>query len=84
MKTIIFISEECHGTIGAASSFHKAKQFLLESGWVDEGWFYYTHGEDVGVPIKEYFGEDWQEKFLELSEEDFYGSFYFEEGKYLE
>lgn len=30
MKTIIFISEECHGTIGAASNFYKAKQFLLD------------------------------------------------------
>ena len=35
MKQIVFISEECHGAIGAASNFYKAKQFLLESGWVD-------------------------------------------------
>ena len=38
MKQIVFISEECHGTIGAASNFYKAKQFLLESGWVNELW----------------------------------------------
>lgn len=84
MKTIVLIIEECHGAIGAASSFYKAKQFLLESGWVDEGWFYYTHSDEVGAPIKEYFGEDWQEKFLNLSEEDLDGSFYFEKREYLE
>ena len=74
MKTIIFISEECHGTIGAASNFYKAKQFLLESGWVNEFWCFYPPGADVGIPVREYFGENWQEKFLELSEEDFDGS----------
>ena len=56
MKQIVFI-RECHGTIGAASNFYKAKQFLLESGWVDELWFY-PPGEDEGIPIKEYFGEE--------------------------
>lgn len=84
MKKVIVIIEECHGAIGVASTFEKAKLFLLEDGWVDEGWFYYAHGEDIGVPIKEYFGENWQEKFLELSENDFDGSFYFEEREYLE
>lgn len=36
MKQIVLISEDYYGTIGAASNFYKAKQFLLESGWVDE------------------------------------------------
>ena len=84
MKQIVFVSEECHGTIGAASSFEKAKRFLLESGWVDEYWCFYPKGADVGVPIVEYFGENWQEKFLELSEEDFDGCFYFSWKDYLE
>lgn len=84
MKTIIFISEENHGTIGAASTFEKAKLFLLESGWVDELWCFYPPGEDVGIPIKVYFGENWQEKFLELSEKDFDGSFYFSKKDYME
>ena len=79
MKQIVFISEECHGTIGAASNFYKAKQFLLESGWVDELWCGY-----MGAPLIEIFGENWQEKFLELSEEDFDGSFYFSEKDFLE
>ena len=84
MKQIVFISEDWYGTSGAASNFYKAKQFLLESGWVDESWCLYPPGEDVGIPIKEYFGEDWQEKFLELSEDDFDGSFYFYEKDFLE
>ena len=85
MKQIVFISEECHGIIGAASNFYKAKQFLLESGWVDEFWEYCPpDSEFYTVPIKEYFGENWQEKFLELSEEDFCDSFCFFEGNFLE
>lgn len=84
MKQIVFISEECHGIIGAASNFYKAKQFLLESGWVDELWLFCPPGEDEGIPINEYFGEDWQEKFLELSEADLDGSFYFSEKDFME
>lgn len=84
MKQIVFISEECHGTIGAASDFYKAKQFLLESEWVDEYWCYYPHGADVGIPIKEAFGENWQEEFMKLTEADFDGSFYFSWKEYLE
>lgn len=79
MKQIVFISEECHGTIGAASNFYKAKQFLLRSNWIDELWCGY-----MGTPLIEIFGENWQEKFLELSEEDFDGSFYFSKKDFLE
>ena len=85
MKQIVFISEECHGTIGAASNFYKAKQFLLETGWVNEFWeFCPPDSELYSVSLKEYFGEDWQEKFLELSEEDLDGSFYFSVKDFLE
>ena len=84
MKHIIIIIEEFHGAIGAASTFEKAKQFLLESGWVDELWFYYAPGADEGVPIKEAFGENWQEEFMKLTEKDFDGSFYFSEKEFME
>lgn len=79
MKQIVFIDEECHGIIGAASNFYKAKQFLLKSGWVNKLWCGY-----MGAPLIEIFGENWQEKFLELSEEDLDGSFYFSWKNYLE
>ena len=46
MKQIVFISEENYGTIGAASNFYKAKQFLLETGWVDEFWLFCPPGTD--------------------------------------
>lgn len=84
MKTIILISEENHGTIGAASTFEKAKLFLLESGWVNGYWDYYAPGADTSTPISEVFGESWQEEFMKLSENDFDGSFYFRKGHYLE
>ena len=84
MKQIVFISEENYGTIGAASNFYKAKQFLLESGWVDEFWLFCPPGAEEYIPIKQYFGEKWQEKFLELSKDDFYGMFYFSEIDFLE
>jgi hypothetical protein len=84
MRKIIFIVEECHGTIGAASNFEKAKLFLLESGWVDEGFDYYAPGADSSIPIKEAFGENWQEEFMKLEEDDFDGQFYFYEKDFLE
>ena len=84
MKQIVFISEENYGTIGAASNFYKAKQFLLETGWVDEFWLFCPPGTDEYIPIKQYFGKNWQEKFLELSEDDFGDSFYFSEIDFLE
>ena len=84
MTQIVFISEENYGTIGAASKFYKAKQFLLETGWVDEFWLFCPPGTDEYIPIKQYFGKNWQEKFLELSEDDFDGMFYFSEIDFLE
>lgn len=84
MRKIIFIVEECHGTIGAASNFEKAKQFLLESEWVDEWFDYYAPGSDSSVPIKDAFGENWQEEFMKLKEDDFDGQFYFYEKDFLE
>lgn len=84
MRKIVFIVEECHGTIGAASSFEKAKQFLLESEWVDEWFDYYAPGADSSIPIKEAFGENWQEEFMKLEEDDFDGQFYFYEKDFLE
>lgn len=84
MRKIVFISEEYYGTIGAASNFYKAKQFLLENGWVDEFWLFYPPGVDEGIPIKEYFGENWQEKILELSEDDFGDTFHFFVEDFLE
>ena len=84
MKQIVFISEENYGTIGAASNFYKAKQFLLETGQVDEFWLFCPPGTDEYIPIKQYFGKNWQEKFLELSEDDFDGMFYFSKKYFLE
>lgn len=84
MKKVIVISEECHGTIGVAENFQKAKEYLLESGWVNEFWDYYAPGTDFSVPIVDAFGENWQEKFLEMDKNDFDGSFYFYEMDFMD
>lgn len=84
MKKVVGIIEECHGIIGVASTFEKAKQFLLESGWANEWFDYYKPGADSSVPIKDVFGENWQKEFMKLEEGDFDGQFYFREMDYLE
>lgn len=84
MKQIVFISEECHGTIGAASNFYKAKQFLLESGWLNEMTFFYDEDVDEDRPISEIYGDDWQEVILEADKGFFDGLFYFSEKDFLE
>lgn len=84
MKQIVFISEECHGTIGAAADFQKAKQFLIDTGWIDELWFIYEHGEDVGRALIEVYGDKWQEAVLAADEDFFDGSFYFSKKLFLE
>lgn len=65
-----YIEEECHGFIGLASSYEKAIEWLIESGWLTEG----TFDNKVLTP-KIYWGDNWQEvmkKVLDASDlEDF-------------
>lgn len=55
-----YIKEECHGFIGLASTFKKAKKFLIEESWITEGTM-----DDRGVSIGEYFGANWKNFVLE-------------------
>lgn len=84
MKKLIRIVEQNLGTIAVASDFMKAKQYLLDEGWVDE----YSDGYDEKsgdlVPLKELFGENWQEEFLKQDKEWFDGFFYFYEIEFME
>lgn len=84
MKKVIVISEECHGTIGVASSFEKAKLFLLESGWLGKGYDVYDTKEGGWCPVTEMFGENWQEEILKQDEDFFDGSFYFREMDFMD
>ena len=86
--TIIQITEENHGTIGAAVSIKEAVKWLIESGWICgtedydakynkelEKWEYTT-------PIERY-GENWKEVLPERPADEIVdfleGVFYFHE-----
>lgn len=84
MRQVIKITEECHGTIAVASDFMKAKQYLLDSGWVTEYSDGYDEEEGQFVPLKELFGENWQEEFLKQDKDWFDGLFYFYEIDFAE
>lgn len=84
MRQVIKITEEYHGTIAVASDFMKAKQYLLDSGWVTEYFDGYDEKEGQFVPLKELFGENWQEEFLKQDKDWFDGLFYFYEIDFAE
>lgn len=54
-----YISEECHGFIGLASTLEKAMKFLIEEGWINEGTV-----DDRGLSMEHYFGIHWREAVL--------------------
>lgn len=74
MKVII-IREECHGTIGVATSIKAAVKWLIESTWLEA----YTEGDTrynkelgkwVYVTVLDKYGENWKEVFPNRSEEE--------------
>ena len=67
MKTVIVISEECHGTIGYAYDVYSAVMFLLGDHWIDEN----TVVDELGMTIKEKFGILWQEELSGLTIDQF-------------
>ena len=77
MKQLMVISEENHGTIGVATNFQKAKEYLLESGWIGEHSDVYDDKNEGWRPVTEMFGENWQEGILAQDEDFFDGMFYF-------
>lgn len=84
MKKVIRITEESHGTIAVASDFMKAKQYLLDSDWVNEYTAIYDQKSENWIPLEEFFGENWQEEFLKQDEDWFDGLFYFCEIDFME
>ena len=50
-----YISEECHGFIGLASSYEKAIEWLIVANWLTES----TLDENDLTP-KDYWGDNWQ------------------------
>lgn len=86
--TIITITEENHGMIGAAVSIKEAVKWLIESGWVWGTEDYYAHyNKELGkweyATCIERYGENWKEVLPERPEEEiiefFDGVIYFRE-----
>lgn len=51
-----YIEEDCHGCIGLASSWDKACDFLIETGWLTESTI-----DTFGLTPKNYWGDNWRE-----------------------
>ena len=74
MKVVV-ISEECHGEIGIAKDFNKAKDFLIEKDWINSDTELYVEEKDGWFPINEILGEDWENQIRNMTEEDFVDTF---------
>lgn len=83
-RKVVRIIEENHGTIGVASNFNKAKQWILDNDWFNE--YSEVHNDETGewVNVKEFFGENWKEEFLRQNEDFFDGMFYFQKIDFAE
>lgn len=71
---VYLISEDNHGQIGVAASRKAALQWVVASGWVtqrSEIWWPDESARWGGreVALEELYGENWKEKFMELSNE---------------
>lgn len=86
--TIIIITEENHGTIGAAISIEEAVKWLIESDWI---WGTEDYAGKYNEELKKWeyttplerYGENWKEVLPERPEEEIEefldGVFYFDE-----
>lgn len=67
---VIVISEECHGLIGIAANLKAAKQWLIREGWVDCYTDFYNFDTGVSSSLKELYGENWKEAYMNFDKED--------------
>lgn len=76
MKVFIIV-EECHGSIGVATSPKSAMRWLIEQGWIEE---YSEYGIWDGekwehIPVAEYCEQndiaDWQQWLMDNASVDF-------------
>lgn len=77
MKNIYLISEENHGTIGAAKSYQGIIHFLITEGWLEDD---YVINWMTNTTINTLLGDNWNEEILkkdiEWFKETFDGCFY--------
>ena len=73
--TIIMIDEESHGTIGITKDFERARNFLLEKGWIDNTYEIYDDEIDDWRRLDDIFGEEWETKVRSMDREEFETTF---------
>lgn len=66
---IIVIDEECHGVIGYTMNKRAAKQFLIDTDWVDEHSKLWNEEEQKWKSLEELYGGNWSEEFLNFTDE---------------
>ena len=69
-KNIWLISEDNHGTLGAATSVPAGKQWLIDSKWVTMEKEVWNPQTQEFVTLGELYGDDWEEHFLSCDEEE--------------
>lgn len=76
-KKVFIIDEECHGSIGVATSPKSAMRWLIEQGWIEE---YSEYGIWDGekwehIPVAEYCEQngftDWQQWLMDNASVEF-------------
>jgi hypothetical protein len=76
-KQVFIIDEECHGSIGVATSPKSAMRWLIEQGWIEE---YSEYGIWDGekwehIPVAEYCEQngiaDWQQWLMDNASVEF-------------
>lgn len=81
-KKVFIIVEECHGSIGVATSPKSAMRWLLDEGWIEEYTDYGVYVENPGsisywkhIPIAEYCEQngiaDWQQWLMDNASVEF-------------
>ena len=69
-KNVWLISEDNHGTIGAATSVLAGKQWLIDSGWVTMGNEVWDQQTQEYATLSELYGDNWEKHFLSCDEEE--------------
>jgi hypothetical protein len=68
---VITVEEENHGMIGIAKSYADAVHMLVNQDWLSELTEVYKEGFDDIVTVAEDLGEDWFQKMLHWSMDEF-------------
>lgn len=68
--TVCIIHEENHGTIGVAMNLVAAKQWLIESNWVNSGSEIYDEETELPNTLEGKYGHNWLDYYKSFSTDD--------------